>query len=194
MHTHCKLLLLQKEGLLLFLKKEGRFKFYFPSSWEGTKSARPSYGGRQWGWKGGNCFKKKKKRRRTPCCLTWCGGCNIPGRGCTGGSKLFEALTPSIQSLAGASPMESWATSRLWLTRDALGARGAGWVPGRGVPRPEAGLGQEGKRILSPLPLAARSSHREPQLTARPGPDCPVLPVPETQLAEEQNKTTQSPV
>ena len=61
MHKHCKLLLLQKEGLLLFLKKEGRFKFYFPSSWEGTKSARPSYGGRQGGWKGGNCFKKKKE-------------------------------------------------------------------------------------------------------------------------------------
>lgn len=49
MHTHCKLLLLQKEGFLFFLKEEGHFKFYFPSSWEGTKSTRPSYGGRQGG-------------------------------------------------------------------------------------------------------------------------------------------------
>lgn len=140
MHTHCKLLLLQKEGFLFFLKEEGRFKFYFLSYWEGTKSARPFYGGKQEGWK--LPLKKKRKRRRTPCCLTRYGGCNIPGLGCTGWVQgLFEALTPSILSLAGASTMESWATSRLRLTRDALGARRAGWVPGRRSPAPKQGWG-----------------------------------------------------
>ena len=111
-------------------------------------------GGSRREWKLPLKKKKKWKRRRTPCCLTRYGGCNIPGRGCTGWVQgLFEALTPSILSLVGASPVESWATSRLRLTRDALGARRARWVPGRGVPLPEAGLGREGKRILSPLPL-----------------------------------------
>ena len=86
--------------------------------------------------------KKKRKRRRTPCCLTRYGGCNIPGRGCTGWVQgLFEALTPSILSLVGASPVESWATRRLRLTRDALGARRARWVPGGGSPSPKQGWG-----------------------------------------------------
>lgn len=84
--------------------------------------------------------------------------------------------------------MESRAASRLRPSGDALGARGAGWVLGV----PGAGLGRESKRIPPPLQLPCMFSHREPQLTARPSPDCPVLPVPETQLAEEQNKTTQS--
>lgn len=62
-----------------------------------------------------------------------------------------------------------------------------GWGGGAG-----AGMGRESKWIPCPLQLPAQSSHREPQLTARLSLDCPVLPVPETQLAEKQNKTTQS--
>ena len=42
------------------MKEEGRFKFYFLSYWEGTKSARPFYGGKQEGVE--TAFKKKKKK------------------------------------------------------------------------------------------------------------------------------------
>ena len=71
-------------------------------------------------------------------------------------------LTPPILSSAGASPVESTAGSRLRLSGTPLG-RGQllselgalDWV---GAGGPEAGLGREGKLILWPLPLPARSA------------------------------------
>ena len=81
-------------------------------------------------------------------------------------------LTPPILSSAGASPVESTAGGRLRLSGTPLG-RGQllselgalDWV---GAGGPEAGLGREGKLILWPLPLPARSARLPARAPAAP--------------------------
>lgn len=127
---------------------------------------------------------------KTPCCLTHCGGFNVPCKGPEGPRALWGlTLRPLVLGLGLSSAIQGWEQVRALQGSGVqlLSVTWARWT--RRVPAAsEAGLGLEGKLIPGPL-RCCKAPLPGATICSLDG---PVLPVPETQLAEEQNKTTQS--